>query len=138
MPVSNRTLAKNTAFLYTGTLVNLLISLYTSRVVLNTLGVVDYGIYSVVGSVISMVTVINMLMSLSTSRFLSIELGRNDETRLADTFSSAMIGQIILALIVVVLLETVGVYMLNTKIVIPSERMFAAQVVFQKHHNNKS
>lgn len=131
MPANNRTLAKNTLFLYTGTLVNLLISLYTSRVVLNTLGVVDYGIYSIVGSVISMVTIINLLMITATSRFLSIEIGRNNTKRLADTFSSAMIGQIILALIVVVLLETVGIYLLNAKLVIPSERMFAAHVVFQ-------
>jgi len=131
MATSNQTLAKNTMFLYIGTLANLLISLYTSRVVLNTLGVVDYGIYSIVGSVISMVTIINLLMINATSRFLSIEIGRNDAKRLADTFSSAMIGQIFLALIVVVLLETIGIYMLNNKLVIPSDRIFAAHTVFQ-------
>ena len=131
MAASNRTLAKNTAFLYLGTLINLLISLYASRVVLNILGMVDYGIYSIVGSVISMITVINLLMITATSRFLSIEIGRNDAKRLADTCSSAMIGQIILVSIVIVLLESVGIYMLNEKLVIPSDRMFAAHVVFQ-------
>lgn len=130
MSVSNRTLAKNTAFLYTGTLVNLLISLYTSRVVLNTLGVVDYGIYSVVGSVISMVTVLNLFLTTATSRFLTIEIGRNNQQRLAETFNSAMIGLLFLSFVVALILEATGIYLLNSKLVIPPERLSAAHFVF--------
>lgn len=130
MASSNRSLAKNTAFLYVGTIVNLIISLYTSRVVLNTLGVVDYGIYSVVGSVISMVTVLNLFLTTATSRFLTIEIGRNDKKKLAETFNSAMWGLVTLSLVVALLLEFTGIYMLNHKLVIPPDRLDAAYYVF--------
>lgn len=130
MASSNRTLANNTALLYAGTIVNLIISLYTSRVVLNTLGVVDYGIYSVVGSVISMVTVLNMFLTTATSRFLTIEIGRNDKKRLAETFNSAMWGLVALSLVVALILEFTGIYMLNHKLVIPPDRLDAAYFVF--------
>ena len=127
---SNKTLAKNTIFLYVRTLVTMVISLYTSRVILNTLGVMDYGIYSIVGSVLSMIAIINTLMSLSNTRFITYEIGRGDKQRLKDTFSSAMIGEMVMAGIIVFLLETVGLYLLNNKLVIPEDRMFAAHVVY--------
>lgn len=128
---SNKTIAKNTIFLYVRTLVSMVISLYTSRVVLNTLGVMDYGIYSIVGSVLSMIVIINTLMSLSNTRFITYEIGRGDKQRLKDTFSSAMIGEMVMAVIIVLLLETVGLYMLNNKLIIPEDRMPAAHVVYQ-------
>ena len=128
---SNKTLAKNTIFLYVRTLISMVISLYTSRVVLNTLGVMDYGIYSIVGSVLSMIVIINTLMSLSNTRFITYEIGRGDKQRLKDTFSSAMIGEMVMAVIIVFLLETVGLYLLKNKLVIPEDRMFAAHIVYQ-------
>lgn len=128
---SNRTIAKNSLFLYIRTLITIVISLYTSRVVLQVLGVDDYGIYSVVGSVVATVSILNTLLSVAVSRFLSFELGRGDKKKLHETYCAALIGQIALAVIILILLETVGLYLLHGKLVIAEERMFAAKVVFQ-------
>lgn len=103
----------------------------TSRVVLNTLGVEDYGINGVVGSVLAMMGFLNTSMSNATSRFLTFELGRGDKKRLSDTFSSALIIHMIIALIVLVLGETVGLWFLTNKLVIPANRMYAAHWVYQ-------
>ncbi len=108
----------------------MLIGLYTSRVVLATLGEVDYGIYGVVGSIVAMMGFLNASMSGATSRFLTFELGQGDRERLSRTFSSAMIVHIGIALVVFVVAETVGLWFLNHKLVIPVERMAAARWVF--------
>ena len=109
----------------------MIVGLYTSRVVLNTLGVEDYGIYGVVGGVVAMLGFLNASMSGATSRFLTFELGRGDKKRLADTFSSALIVHIGIALVVFVLAETVGLWFLMHKLVIPEGRMTAAHWVYQ-------
>ena len=109
----------------------MIVGLYTSRVVLNTLGVEDYGIYGVVGGVVSMLGFLNASMSGATSRFLTFELGRGDKQRLKDTFSSALIVHIGIALVVFVLAETVGLWFLTHKLVIPEGRMTAAHWVYQ-------
>ena len=109
----------------------MIVGLYTSRVVLNTLGVEDYGIYGVVGGVVAMLGFLNASMSGATSRFLTFELGRGDKKRLAETFSSALIVHVIIALIVLVLAETVGLWFLTHKLVIPAGRMNAAHWVYQ-------
>lgn len=129
--VNNRRIAKNAAYLYIRMALSVIVSLYTSRVVLQTLGVEDYGIYSLVGGIVVMFKFLNSSMAGATSRFLTFELGRGEQQRLKDTFSTALIAHIIIALAVFVVGETVGLWFLSTQLVIPEGRMFAAQVVYQ-------
>lgn len=112
-------------------LLSTVVSLYTSRVVLQTLGVEDYGIYGVVGGVVAMFSFLNSSMAGATSRFLTFEMGKGDKERLKATFSSALIIHIGIALLVLVLAETVGIWFLNNKLVIPEGRMEAAHWVLQ-------
>lgn len=117
--------------LYIRMLLSIAVTLYTSRVVLEVLGVEDYGIYGVVGSVVTMFAFLNSSMSGATSRFLMYEMGKGDVLRLRDTFSSALIIHISIALLVFVLAETVGLWFLCNKLVIPEGRMEAAHWVYQ-------
>ena len=128
---SNRRIAKNAMMLYIRMFISMVVSLYTSRVVLATLGVEDYGIYGVVGGIVSMLGFLNASMSGATSRFLTFELGRGDMKRLAQTFSSALIVHIGIALVIFVLAETIGLWFLTHKLVIPEGRMTAAHWVYQ-------
>ena len=107
------------------------ISLYTSRVILRVLGVEDFGIYNVVGGIVSMMGVINGAMSVSTQRYLTFELGRGDSLRLKQVFSVCVSIYMLLSLILFVLAETIGLWFLNTKLVIPPERLVAANWVYQ-------
>ena len=109
----------------------MLVSLYTSRVILSVLGIVDDGIYNIVGGAVGMFMFLNGALSGATSRFLTFELGRDDKQRLKKTFSAALMVHIILAIVILILLETVGLWLLNNKLVIPEERMHAARVVYQ-------
>lgn len=128
---NNKRIAKNTIMLYIRMFISMLVGLYTSRVVLATLGVEDYGIYGVVGGVVAMMGFLNASMSGATSRFLTFELGKGDRERLAKTFSSALIVHIIIAIVVLILAETVGLWFLSNKLNIPAERMQAAHWVYQ-------
>lgn len=128
---NNKRIAKNTLLLYFRMLLTMVVSLYTSRVVLQTLGVVDYGIYNVVGTFVAMFTVLSGSLSAAISRFLTFELGRKDKDKLKRVFSSAVTVQIMLSLIIVILAETVGLWFLNHKMVIPIERIEAANWVYQ-------
>lgn len=110
---------------------SMLVGLYTSRVVLNALGVEDYGIYNVVGGFVSMFALISNSLSASTGRFLTYELGRGEAEKLKKVFSTSLSIHAALAVIVLVPLETVGVWFLNTHLVIPAERLTAANWVFQ-------
>lgn len=112
-------------------LITIVVGLYTSRVVLNTLGVEDYGIYGVVGSVISMLGFINASMAGATSRFITVELGCGDKERLNHTFSSSMIIHIGIAIVVIIIAETIGLWFLNHKLVIPPDRFAAAHWIYQ-------
>lgn len=109
----------------------MVVSLYTSRVVLNTLGVVDYGIYGVVGGFVSMFSLISSSLSSAVSRFLTFELGRGDKERLGKAFSTSLLIHIVLAILVLILAETVGVWFVNNKMTIPADRLYAANWVFQ-------
>lgn len=124
-------LAINTVLLYFRTFFIMLINLYTSRVVLATLGVDDYGIYNVVGGIVVMFSVISASLSNSISRFLTYELGRGNKKRLNVVFSTSVNIQIILSLIIAVLVEAVGVWFLYTHMNIPPERIPAAFWVLQ-------
>ena len=117
--------------LYIRMLFSVVVSLYTSRVVLEVLGVEDYGLYGLVGGVVSMFSFLNSTMAGATSRFLTLEMGRGDEGRLKATFSSALIIHIGIALFVLLLSETLGLWFLNNKLVIPEGRMYAAHWVLQ-------
>ena len=128
---SNKRIAKNTLMLYLRMFLTMVVGLYTSRVVLQTLGVEDYGIYGVVGGIVSMMGFLNASMSGATSRFLTFELGRGNKERLGKTFSSALIVHIIIAAIVFVVAETIGLWFLCNKLVIPEGRMVAAHWVYQ-------
>lgn len=128
---NTKRIAKNTLMLYVRMLFSMLVSLYTSRVVLNTLGVEDYGIYNVVGGFVAMFSLISNSLSASVSRFITFELGRGDMERLKETFSTSLLIHLVLAGIVFVLAETVGIWFLNTQMTIPAERLYAANWVFQ-------
>ncbi len=128
---NNKRIAKNTIMLYIRMFISMVVGLYTSRVVLATLGVEDYGIYGVVGGVVAMMGFLNASMSGATSRFLTFELGKGDKERLAKTFSTALIVHIGIAIVVLILAETVGLWFLSNKLNIPAERMQAAHWVYQ-------
>lgn len=129
MESNKRQIAKNSLFLYIRTLISTLVGLYTSRVVLNTLGVEDYGVYGLVGGCVGMFTFINASLAGATSRFLTFELGRGAFDRLKTTFSSAVIAHLALGIIIALLAETIGMWFLVNKLVIPEGRMFAAQLL---------
>ena len=109
----------------------MVVSLYTSRVILNTLGASDYGIYNVVGGVVTIMIFLSGALGASTSRFLTYDLGLGNQEKLNRTFSVALLLHIGVALIVVVFGETIGLWLLNNKLVIPGERMTAAFWVLQ-------
>ena len=134
MSVTNentKLIAKNTMLLYFRMFLTLGVSLYTSRVVLNTLGVEDFGIYNVVGGVVMMFSFLNSSMASATQRFLSFELGKNDLIQLKKVFSMSVNIHVIIALAIFILAETIGLWFLNTKLVIPAERLYAANWVYQ-------
>jgi O-antigen/teichoic acid export membrane protein len=128
---ANKRIAKNTVMLYIRMLFSMVVSLYTSRIVLNTLGVEDYGIYNVVGGIITMFSFLNGAMAAGTQRFLTFELGKNDAIQLSRVFSMSMSIHLMIALVVFVLGETLGLWFVNTQLTIPSERMAAANWVYQ-------
>ena len=128
---SNKTIAKNSIFLYIRSLLIMAVSLYSSRVILEVLGIDDYGLYGAIGSLVAMFILINGVLSAGTSRFLTFELGKGDNERLNKTFSASFILHIILAFILFILLETVGLWFVNHILNIPEGRNFAANVVYQ-------
>lgn len=128
---NTKRIAKNTLILYVRTLFTMLVSLYTSRVILNTLGVSDFGINNVVGGVVGMFSVISGSLSSSISRFITFELGHGDINKLKRIFSTSVNIQIGMALIIVILAECIGVWLVNHKLNIPAGRLVAANWVFQ-------
>ena len=128
---SNKRLAKNTLIMYLRMFITVGISFYTSRVVLKNLGVSDYGVYNVVGGFVTMFYIITTAMSGSISRFLTVELGKGDSKRLNDTFCMSINIQLLFAIVVIVLGETVGLWFVNSQLEIPQDRMMAANVVYQ-------
>lgn len=131
MSSDNKTIAKNTIFLYFRMFVTMIISLYTSRVVLQMLGVDDYGIYNAVGGIVGFLSFLNSALSGGTSRFLTYELGTGNKEKLRNTFSTTLTVHILIALFVVLLGETLGLWYFKNIMVLPAERFDAASVVFQ-------
>ena len=129
--VNKKRILKNTIMLWLRMLLSVVVSIYTSRIVLQTLGVEDYGIYGVVGGVVAMFGFLNAAMAGATSRFLTYEMGQGNDVRLKETFSSALIVHMGLALAMLILAETVGLWFLSNKLVISDDRIFAAHCVYQ-------
>lgn len=128
---NNKRIAKNTILLYIRQILTMVVSLYTSRVVLNALGVDDYGIYNVVGGVVLMFAFLNSTMASASQRFLAYDIAQGNEQRLKQTFGLTFLSYIIVAVIAIVLCESVAVWFLNTKLNIPADRMEAANWVLQ-------
>ena len=124
---SNSLIAKNTLFLYMRMIVVMLVTLYTSRLVLATLGVEDYGIYQVVGGLVGMFTILSGSLSVSTSRFLTFALGKGDFAELKKTFATVRAIHIILAVSMFIICELLAVWFLKTKLTIPPDRLYAAK-----------
>ena len=128
---NNKRIAKNTLLLYFRMLFMMAVSLYTSRVVLNALGVEDFGIYNVVGGVVAMFSMLSGSLSAAITRFITYELGKGNQENLKKIFSSSVTIQIGLAILIIVVAEAIGVWFLNMKMNIPDVRITAANWVFQ-------
>lgn len=131
MNENNKRIAKNTLVLYVRMLAMMVISIYTSRVILKSLGIEDYGIYNVVGGFVSMFTMISGSLNNAINRFLMFDIGKGDIEQLTKTFSSAVTIQMLLALIFFIIAETIGLWFLNYKMVIPESRILATNFVYQ-------
>ena len=129
--LNNRRVAKNAILLSARMIVVAVVGLYTSRVVLNALGVEDYGIYGLVGGVVGMVSFLNGAMGGATSRFITYEIGTGDYGNLRKVFSTSFLIHLCITALAVVIMETLGLWFLHHKLVIPPEKMFAANIVFQ-------
>lgn len=127
----NRRIAKNTIMLYFRLGIIMLVYLYTSRIVLKALGIEDYGIYNVVAGVVTLFSFFNGALSAASSRFITFELGLNNLIGLKKTFRTAFTIHLMLAGIIFIFAETVGLWFINHELVIPANRLFAANIIFQ-------
>lgn len=127
----NKRIAKNTLVLYVRMLFLMAISLYTSRVILEALGVEDFGIYNVVGGFVALFGVLSRSMSSAASRFFNYEMGRGDIYKLGRVFSSTLLIHIFLALIIAILAELFGIWFVGNKMVIAPDRICAAKWLLQ-------
>ena len=128
---NTKRIVKNTIVLYARMAVTMVITLYSSRIILLALGISDYGLYNVVGGVVLMLAFLRSSLTSATQRFLSFEMGRKDWNRLQKVFSMSLTTHIIIAFVIIVLAETIGLWFLNTHIQIPDGREVAANWVFQ-------
>lgn len=128
---NNKRILKNTLFLYIRMIFTMGVNLYSSRIILDTLGIEDYGIYNIVAGVIVMFGFLNASMSGATSRFITFELGKGNRDSLLKTFTASLTVHIIIAGIIFILGETFGLWWMNTKLVISPTKLYAAQWVYQ-------
>ena len=128
---NNNLIVKNTAFLYFRMIFSMGITLYTSRLILTTLGIEDFGIYNVIGGMVSMFLFLNTAMSNATSRFFTFEIGKGKDSKISIIFSVSLTTHLIIIGVIFLLCESIGVWFLNSKMVIPEDRLFAANVVLQ-------
>lgn len=125
-----QTIAKNTLLLYARTTLTMLISLYASRVILDQLGISDYGVYNVVGGFVAMLNALSAPLAGATQRFITYAIGEKNIQEIRKVFSTCVYIHVILALVTVIVIEIVGLWYINSKINIPSDRLFAANIVF--------
>ncbi len=128
---NNRQILQNTMFLYLRMLVVLIISLYTSRVVFNQLGISDYGIYNIVGSIIAFFVFINNGLAVASKRFITAEIGKGTQDTKQKVFNICLQSHILIACIVLLLAETIGLWGINFLLDIPKDRIFAGNIVYQ-------
>lgn len=128
---NNRLILKNTLMLYIRQILVLVVGLYTSRVVLKVLGTVDFGIFNVVAGVVTMLGFLSNAMTTACQRYFSFDIGKDDETHLRQCYGTSFVIYFIIGCVIVVVCETVGLWFVNHKLVIPVERLFAARVVLQ-------
>lgn len=129
--VDNKRVVKNAVALTLRTVLATIVGLFTSRIVLKALGVEDYGIYGVIGGVVGMASFLNTAMAGATSRFITFELGHGDENKLKKIFSSSLIIHLVIALVVAVLAETIGLWFVNNKMNFPDGSMPAVNILYQ-------
>lgn len=129
--MSNKSIAKNTLFLYCRTAITMVIALYTSRVILKELGIDDYGIYNVIGGIVALLSSLSSTLSGATQRFITFALGTKNKEYLKNIFSASVYVHVALALVLLLLAETIGLWFLNVKMNIGIDREFAANIVFQ-------
>lgn len=127
----NKRIAKNTIFMYIRMAITMCIGLYTSRAVLQALGVEDFGLYNVIGGIVSMFIILNGAMVNTTSRFITIYLAKEDELQTCKIFNMASLVHVVIAVLVVLFAETIGLWYLENKLVVPEGRMFAAHWLYQ-------
>ena len=128
---NNKRIAKNTLMLYLRMFFILAVSLYTSRVVLKTLGISDYGVYNVVGGFVSMLAYLNTTFVGATQRFMSYALGKGDKKLVLSTFATARKTHMLLAIVIFVIAESFGLWFINNELVIDANRMVAVNWVYQ-------
>jgi len=127
---NNKTIAKNTILLYFRMIVTMIISLYTSRVILQTLGINDYGTYQAVGGIVGVLSFVQTALSTGTSRFITFSIGEKNIVKLKRVFSTTLSAHFILASLVILLAESIGLWFLYNKLNIPIERQGAAVIVY--------
>ena len=127
----NKRIAKNTIYMYGRMLFVVLMGLYTSRILLDSLGITDYGISNVVGGVLGIFSILGSSMTASIQRFLNYEMGHGDDQKLNDIFCNSIIVQVFIAILVFLLFESIGLWLLCDKLVIPHNRFWAAMVLYQ-------
>lgn len=128
--INSKRILKNTILLYVRMLIIMLISLYTSRIVLLTLGITDYGVYNIVASIIVLFSFLSSALTQATQRFLTCELGKR-EYGFNEVFNSSLNVYFIFSFLIIVLGESVGLWFLNYELNIPHDRLYAANWVFQ-------
>lgn len=127
----SKRIAKNTLVLYVRMVVMTLLGLFTTRITLGALGIDNLGIYNVVGGVVGMFSLISGSLSASISRFMTFGLGKGDNTQLTKIFSASINIQLAISLVIIILAEACGIWFINHRLVIPPDRLFAANIVFQ-------
>ncbi|MBR8724373.1 hypothetical protein IX296_000652 [Bacteroides pyogenes] len=128
---NNNRIAKNTMLLYFRMIVIMAVTLFTSRVILQTLGVEDYGIYNVVGGIVAMFTFISSSLTTASQRFITFELGKGKKGNISNVFSTCLTLHILLAILIAIIVEPFGIWFIYNKLMIPEARLTAAIWVFQ-------
>ena len=123
---NNKRIAKNTMFLYFRMIITMAVSLFTSRVILQTLGVDDFGIYNLVGGITAMFQILNGTLADATQRYITVEIGKGDDGSINKIFSICLLLHVILGIIIVVIAEPLGLWMIHNKLIIPTDRIGAA------------
>lgn len=129
MEENNKRIAKNTLILYLRFFVTMVVSLYTSRIVLQSLGAENYGIYNVISGIITIFAMLNL--SLASQRFISFELGKKNFEKIRIIIKNFNLVNLLIGIIIIIIAETIGLWFLNTQMTIPSERLFAATITYQ-------